>query len=88
MLMEKAPFPLTLALSLREREDVIQSGRIIPRAVFGLRLEPVRPLPEGEGWGEGEGNVGVVPRTRRGPDGFEPLIISSLRFRGRYLTGS
>jgi len=62
--MEKALFPLTLSLSLGERETVIQSGRIILRAAFGLRPKPVLPLPEGEGWGEGEESVGIVPRPR------------------------
>jgi len=69
--MERARFPLTLTLSLGEREGVIQSGRIIPRSAFGTRPKPELPLPKGEGGGEGEGSVGVVPRVRRGPDGCE-----------------
>ena len=51
-----APFPLTLTLSPAERELV---ANIVLRS---LTIEPATalaanpPLPEGEGWGEGEGN--------------------------------
>src|SRR2546427_1796141 len=52
-----APFPLTPALSLWEREPL---GAIC-RTEAALRLESDRPavlpLPQGEGRGEGEGRV-------------------------------
>ena len=52
-----APFPLTLALSLRERErpsprwDELLSGEILPA------WPSVLPLPKGEGPGEGESGL-------------------------------
>jgi hypothetical protein len=47
-------FPLTPALSLREREEARQ--RVRETGVPGIvgQLAWVLPLPEGEGWGEGE----------------------------------
>src|SRR6185436_16492158 len=47
-------FPLTPTLSLREREN--RRPAIRPHDAFGFAesLESVRPLPWGEGWGEGE----------------------------------
>src|SRR5439155_19187910 len=56
-----ALFPLTLALSLGERENlgllVGESGTVEDL----LGLSPILPLPAGEGWGEGEWGVGVAP---------------------------
>jgi len=47
-------FPLTPALSLRERENCRQSvGETNRRTKFESR-PPLLPLPRGEGWGEGE----------------------------------
>src|SRR5206468_2483842 len=48
-------FPLTPTLSLREREwrGGIHTGMRIIRRTWAIL-----PLPKGEGWGEGEGNVG------------------------------
>src|SRR5436309_2515164 len=50
-----APFPLTLTLSLREREPRHQmSGwKTESSGLFSVR-SGVHPLPEGEGWGEGK----------------------------------
>ncbi len=51
------PFPLTPALSLRERENIHQSvGETAAIEMFGDRI-PRLPLPKGEGWGEGEADV-------------------------------
>ena len=51
------PFPLTPALSLREREN--RSRRVGEFGALGLfeRRPAWLPLPEGEGWGEGEETV-------------------------------
>jgi hypothetical protein len=57
---ERATFPLTLTLSLREREQPLNlfffsfDGRAEVRRGFALRREAILPLPGGEGWGEGE----------------------------------
>ena len=51
------PFLLTSALSLREREDVRQRVREAGAPSIVQRLASVLPLPNGEGWGEGEGGV-------------------------------
>ena len=50
----KTQFPLTLALSLRERES-LSAGEDKPlnREPFPVRAGML-PLPQGEGWGEGE----------------------------------
>ena len=48
------PFPLTPALSLRERETRTPSLEPVWRARFGNTLPTILPLPWGEGWGEGE----------------------------------
>src|SRR5512138_2682376 len=50
-------FPLTPALSLKERENRSQNLPFVKaRGRFELR-NIVLPLPKGEGWGEGKGNV-------------------------------
>ena len=47
-------FPLTPALSLGEREHR-STARANPNGLrFADRLAKMPPLPEGEGWGEGE----------------------------------
>src|SRR3989442_9169586 len=56
------PFPLTPALSLREREHRRQNIRKPePLAVVGTR-PLVLPLPEGEGRGEGERALEIADR--------------------------
>jgi hypothetical protein len=47
-------FSLTPALSLREREQRSQSVENLWRASLAEALAMILPLPEGEGWGEGE----------------------------------
>ncbi len=49
-----APFPLTPPLSLREREPHKPTLEDTGRPRFADTLPAVRPLPEGEGRGEGE----------------------------------
>ena len=54
-------FPLTLTLSLGEREHQPSSSfsssvrPANPAHCFALRLDTILPLPQGEGRGEGEG---------------------------------
>ncbi len=50
------PFPLTPALSLREREHDRQSIRQAEPLGAFARPSLVLPLPEGEGWDEGNGS--------------------------------
>src|ERR1017187_8119560 len=50
-------FPLTPALSLRERELPSQPHNISRRASLAETLAAILPLPRGEGRGEGECNV-------------------------------
>ena len=56
-------FPLTLTLSLREREPqapdcCFADGRSASSdAAVILRRRTILPLPEGEGWGEGQRGV-------------------------------
>ena len=52
-----AQFPLTLTLSLREREQHTIRVRSFNEARFADRLTIIHPLPGGEGWGEGERKV-------------------------------
>src|SRR5262249_55895388 len=47
-------FPLTPALSLRDRERTLSAPN---DADLIQRSQMVLPLPEGEGWGEGERSV-------------------------------
>src|ERR1019366_381199 len=47
-------FPLTPALSLRERENAGQRVAETGTSEIVERLPSVLPLPKGEGWGEGE----------------------------------
>jgi hypothetical protein len=54
-----ARFPLTPALSLREREPPWLALREAEVPGFVARLDTVPPLPEGEGWGEGEQGMGT-----------------------------
>src|ERR1035437_6546774 len=54
MLRGCGPFPLTPALSPRERENSRQSvGESEATGAWARRLVAL-PLPKGEGWGEGE----------------------------------
>ena len=50
-------FPLTPALSPRERGNRSQSLDTSWRASFAEALTTILPLPKGEGWGEGEENA-------------------------------
>ena len=49
------PFPLTPALSLRERENQGPRCANSKRLRLSNTLTMMLPPPEGEGWGEGEG---------------------------------
>src|SRR6266540_4035724 len=55
--MSNARFPLTLTLSLGEREQQSQPGRKIKCAGSFAARRRILPLPKGEGWGEGEPSV-------------------------------
>ncbi|HXE41871.1 MAG TPA: hypothetical protein VN516_02515 [Candidatus Baltobacteraceae bacterium] len=56
-------FPLTLTLSQREREQQSELSRVFnarPANTFTrffVRLNTILPLPKGEGWGEGKGDM-------------------------------
>jgi len=50
----QGPFPLTPALSLRERENQAPHRNNSKRLAFSNALPMMLPLPEGEGRGEGE----------------------------------
>ena len=52
-----ARFPLTLTLSPREREPLSSAWEYSLHSEHLPALPRVLPLPEGEGWGEGEGRV-------------------------------
>jgi hypothetical protein len=52
-----ASFPLTPALSLRERGNVSRSLAVISQAGFAEALAMGLPLPKGEGRGEGERDI-------------------------------
>ena len=67
-----ALFPLTLALSLRERERFSTGRDRSPNGKHLPALRMVLPLPEGEGWGEGEGR-------------FLQISYGLTSFRGRRL---
>src|SRR3989442_10872589 len=86
-------FPLTLSLSLREREqppDFVSCscGRLpIPRSDRRRRRGTILPLPKGESRG-GKRDACIAQRPMRGrgarrspegPHGFGPFINSSLR---------
>jgi hypothetical protein len=49
-------FPLTLTLSLGEREQLLSAWEYSLNNEHFPALSRVPPLPEGEGWGEGEGH--------------------------------
>src|SRR5438128_654999 len=50
-------FPLTPALSLREREQRALRVLLWRPPVWVIKRTAILPLPEGEGWGEGEEGV-------------------------------
>ena len=50
-----ALFPLTLTLSLGEREQLSSTWEYSLDSEHFPALPTVLPLPKGEGWGEGEG---------------------------------
>jgi hypothetical protein len=49
-----ALFPLTLPLSPREREMLLNAWDYSQNGGYCPTLPMVLPLPKGEGWGEGE----------------------------------
>ena len=51
-----ARFPLTLTLSLGEREQLSTARKYSLNSEHFPALPMVLPLPKGEGWGEGEGS--------------------------------
>ena len=72
-----ASFPLTLTLSLGEREQRAQcfgfsvAALANPASGIFMRRETILPLPKGEGRGEGEGSVAlpkIALAQRRGSD--------------------
>ena len=76
-------FPLTLTLSLREREQhasdwYLANGRWANSGT-GLieKRRTIHPLPKGEGRGEGEPSVAHpaiwLASSRRRPQGYRPL---------------
>ena len=82
------PFPLTLTLSLREREQPGSMCENSNRARYAGRLAPVLPLPEGEGWGEGEATVPVVeaqiPKPETAAGGRELRVDFRVSFGFRH----
>ena len=71
-------FPLTPALSPRERENRRQCLSKLEALGFGQRRGAWLPLRKGEGWGEGKRCVRPIQGARLEPDGFDPFIVSSL----------
>ena len=64
----KAPFPLTLTLSPRERESWWHALEQTNGLGFNKARQSVLPLPQGKGWGEGEGaesNLNAPKSTAR-----------------------
>ena len=57
-------FPLTPALSLRERENQAPYCNNSERLGFSNALPAIPPLPEGEGRGEGERALEIADRGR------------------------
>jgi hypothetical protein len=76
------PFPLTPALSLRERENHLPCCKKREPFEFAQTRAKQLPLPQGEGWGEGEQSVVFAnapessPRTFRFPSWARIQIIS------------
>jgi hypothetical protein len=75
--MSKAFFPLTLTLSLREREQFLMLSALarlcwpLPRCNRSKRSDSrpkrrtILPLPKGEGRGEGKGPARMAPHVSR-----------------------
>jgi hypothetical protein len=57
--ISNVPVPLTPALSRREREDSRQSAVNMDASGKVERRSAILPLPAGEGWGEGERELGT-----------------------------
>jgi hypothetical protein len=56
-MQSSALFPLTLALSLGERERLSTAWEYSLNGEHLPALPIALPLPKGEGWGEGEGRI-------------------------------
>ena len=69
-------FPLTLSLSLKEREQHIVRLESYERVGFADRLAAILPLPKGEGRGEGEQDS-LQPHTVSIPKAF-PTVLCPL----------
>ena len=75
-----APFPLTPALSLRERGCYTPSAEHSWDARLGYMLPTILPLPKGEGRGEGEqgGRIAVASPNAPGTLRTAPQILVAL----------
>src|SRR5437870_11412817 len=58
-------FPLTPTLSLRERESASRVLAQFSQSTFAASAVFDIPLPEGEGWGEGEQNAAIGRGLRK-----------------------
>src|SRR5579883_2665938 len=73
----RAPFPLTPALSLGEREQPLPRWlQVHDAGCANQRSKMVHPLPEGEGQGEGEGTVKHPSRGawKGGTNRYKPTV--------------
>ena len=78
-------FPLTPALSLRERENGLQSRGIPGPDGLTNGLAVIPPLPKGEGWGEGKATVHISAHETQHPRHLPNPGTISVVFRTRQL---